>query len=202
MKCIYCDQEKRKESLKSLFLEEDLLCEKCRKELVIKREVSDLEGLKVETFYEYDGLFRSLLLQYKECYDEALKDVFLYDLHLYLRLHYAGYAIAYVPSTKKKREERGFHHLRGIYGSLGLKEAEGLFFREERTQEGRDRSEREKMKGNMIYAGKRYKKILIADDVMTTGSSLSGAYRALKPYAEEVRAVCLSRAVKKKTLSN
>lgn len=95
MRCLYCDGNK--ESLFSLLFEKDCLCKECREQLKIKRRIIDLDGVKVETFYEYEGMFKSLLLQYKECLDEALKDVFLYNLEDYLKLKYRGYEILYVP---------------------------------------------------------------------------------------------------------
>ena len=60
--------------------------------------------MEVETFYDYDGMFKSLLLQYKECLDEALNDVFLYELADYTNLSYWGYRICFIPSSAGKHE--------------------------------------------------------------------------------------------------
>ncbi len=200
-RCIYCDLPIQRETLYSWLIEEDPLCPECRKKLPKQKKITMLEGLPVETFYRYDDFFRGLLLQYKECCDEALKDVFLYRIREELKIRYAAYRILYVPSTKKKKEERGFDHLKKIYAPLRLSEVQGLSLIEEKIQEGKGRKEREAMKDNYRYKGEKQKKVLIVDDVMTTGSSLTGVYRAIQPYAESVRAVCLARVETQKTLS-
>ena len=55
------------------------------------------------------------------------------------------------------------------------------------------------MKNNYIYEGPKLDKVLLVDDVVTTGSSMIGAYNALKNSCNSVKAVSL--AYKKKTLS-
>lgn len=179
MRCIYCQNDIRKIRMKSLFLKYDPLCTDCRKKMKLNRRYIDIDGLKVETFYEYDSLFRSLLLQYKECYDEALKDVFLHEISEYICFRYHGYEIVLIPSSAKKYEERGFNHLELIFESVGLKINHGLKMREELIQEGKNFNERQLMKNNYYYEGEAIRKALIVDDVLTTGASIIGAYRCL-----------------------
>ena len=192
MRCIFCGREKQKESPVSFFLEEDPLCTECRKQLKRHKRVVTVEGMKVLTFCDYEGLYRSLLIQYKECYDEALKDVFLYELNDFINFRYCGYSLALVPGSRKKREERGFDHLELMCGKIRLKRLEGLRMKEEQIQEGRSAAQREKMKDNYIYEGKRMNRVLILDDVMTTGSTLLGIYRALENKADHIRVLSLA----------
>ena len=194
MKCLYCDKKINKYSLYSLFIENDLLCCKCREKMLINRKKFVIDGLKCESFYNYDSLFKTLLLQYKECYDEALKDAFLYKIDVYIKMKYYAYKVVYIPSSKKKIEKRGFDHLRLIFDHLGFKEAGKLILKEDLIQEGKNLKEREKMKSNYLFNGEYHKKILIIDDVCTTGSSLIGAYNALKNYGDDIRAIVLSKA--------
>ena len=135
--------------------------------------------MEVETFYEYDGMFKSLLLQYKECLDEALKDVFLYEIADYINLRYMGYQICFIPSSQKKLEYRGFEHLKMMFEEVKLKELEGLKMKDELCQEGMNLKERMKMLDNFVYEGKQGKRVLLVDDVLTSGSTLLGAYRCL-----------------------
>ena len=88
MKCLYCDAKIYKESLYSLFIEKDKLCSACREKIKQNHQIFIRDGIKIETFYHYDSLFKDLLLQYKECYDEALKDVFLYGVKERIILKY------------------------------------------------------------------------------------------------------------------
>ena len=151
-----------------------------------------IEDLKVESFYEYDGIFKSLLLQYKECCDEALKDVFLYSLKDYIRIRYSGYRILFVPSSAQKRQMRGFDHLELIFEGVRLPKVEGLRMKEDLIQEGKNAKERSRMKDNYFYEGEKLNRVLIVDDVITTGSSLYGVYRAIRDKARHVRALSLA----------
>ena len=74
----------------------------------------------VKSSWEYNDAFRSTLIQYKECYDEALKDVFLYPTRKKIRNYLRGYTLILMPSTKEKLEERGFSHLKFMFSSLKL----------------------------------------------------------------------------------
>jgi len=191
MKCIYCSQE-NKISLKSLFIEEDQLCSVCRNKLKVKRRIVKIEEMEVETFFEYEGIFKSLLIQYKECYDEALKDVFLYDLKDYLFLRYHGYKIAYVLSSSKKLKERGFNHLELMFESLNFRRVEGLSIKEDISQEGKNKKERKQIINNYLYKGEKLDKVLIVDDMLTTGSSLLVVYRTLLPYCMKIKVIALA----------
>lgn len=193
MKCLYCNKKINEYTLYSLFIDEDLLCKKCRNKMKYHHQKFKINDLEVESFYDYDSLFKDILLQYKECYDEALKDVFLYRISDYLKIKYHGYRIAYVLSSKNKVHDRGFNHLKQIYNSLNFKEIKGLEMIEDLCQLNKDYSQRAKMLTNYKYCGNRLNKVLIVDDVFTTGSSLYGVYNALKGKCEKCKAVVLAK---------
>lgn len=194
MRCLFCDENIEKYTLSSLFLEEDCLCYKCRNALKVKREYLNIDGLKIECFYEYDGIFKSMLIQYKECYDEALAPIFLYKLKEYIELKYHNYQILFVPSSKSKIEERGFNHLELIFKDVKLNRVKGLYAKEDLIQEGKSVDERKMMLDNYLYRGDKLNKVLIIDDVLTTGSSVLGVYKAIKPYCNgKIKALSLGR---------
>ncbi|MDY5652581.1 MAG: hypothetical protein SPK79_02520 [Erysipelotrichaceae bacterium] len=193
MKCLYCDREIVTESFYSLLFERDMLCSHCRRELGLRQRRFMLDGVKCEYFYSYNSLFKQLLLQYKECYDEALKDVFLYGIKEKLMIKYYGYKILYVPSSKEKLEQRGFNHLEQIFSVLNLEEVRGLKMKKELCQQNKDLTSRSLMIDNYVYEGKECDKLLIVDDVCTSGSTLKGVFKAVKPYAKEIRALVLAR---------
>ena len=196
MKCLYCDKEYYKENIRSILLEKDKLCPKCRSELKINKRKIKINDLEVRTYFEYDSLFKSILLQYKECYDEALAEIFLYDLKNYLRIRYYDYHIMYVPSSIEKLNQRGFNHLELIFKSLNLPEAKGLKMIKQLSQHNKNIKERNKMIENYIYEGKRYKKVLLVDDVLTTGSSIYGSYKAIENKFDYIN--CLVLGIVKK----
>lgn len=194
MKCIYCDEEIEKIDLKSLFLQEDKLCYKCRNKLKVNKQLIRLENIIVETLYNYDeGIFKDLLIQYKECFDEALWPVFLYMLEDYIYFKYYGYKILFVPSSKEKLSVRGFNHLELMFQNIKLKKVDGLIMKQELVQEGKSFDRRKQMLNNYEYHGNKIDKVLIVDDVLTTGSSVLGVYNAIKPYANKVRVLTLAR---------
>ena len=148
--------------------------------------------MEVETFYDYDGMFKSLLLQYKECLDEALKSVFLYEITDYINLRYFNYKICYIPSSTKKLEYRGFEHLKLMFEEVKLKPLEGLRMKEELCQEGMDLKNRMKMMSNFVYDGKQENKVLLVDDVLTSGSTLLGAYRSLYSNCKRIKVLSVA----------
>lgn len=200
MRCLFCDKKIEKYSLKSILLEEDSICCDCRDLLKVDRKIEKIGDLKIETFFEYEGIYRSLLIQYKECYDEALKDVFLYDIKDYIKLKYFGYQILYVPSSEAKIKERGFNHLELMFDSLHFKKVTGLRSKKELIQEGKSGLVRKQMIDNYLYGGPRLNKVLIVDDMLTTGSSITGVYNTIVPYSNKIK--CLVLASKRKTLSH
>lgn len=194
MRCIYCNNVINKINISSILFEQDKLCVNCCDKLKINKKKINLGSIKVETFYNYDdGIFRDLLIQYKECFDEALSDVFLYSIKDYIRLKYHSYNLLFVPSSSTKKQERGFDHLPLMFKEFKLKQVKGLAMKEDLIQEGKNFNERRQMTNNYVYIGDRLKKVLIIDDVITTGSSLLGVYRAIKPHCDCIRAIALSR---------
>lgn len=195
MHCLYCDEEIKEESLYSIFIKQDGLCLNCRKKMNYKHVVFKNEGLRIESFYDYNSLFKDILLQYKECNDEALKDVFLYKIEDYIKLKYFNYQILYVPSSSIKFEERGFNHLKEIFSPLNLQEVKGLKMKNQLNQVGKPLSGRKEMLNNYIYEGGNLNKVLIVDDVYTTGSSLMGVYKTIKPKCKEIKAIILGKNI-------
>lgn len=194
MRCLYCDKRIDEYSLYDLCFEKDVLCKTCRKAITYKHLKFKIEDMEVETFYRYNSLFKDVLLQYKECYDEALKEVFLYKIKDYIKIKYYGYKILYVPSSKRKLEERGFNHLKLIFDELHFKEVKGLRMINDISQFSKGYLERQQMLDNYIYEGEnKLDKVLIVDDVYTTGSSLKGVYKVMKPYCKVVKALILAK---------
>lgn len=191
MKCIYCDKLINTYSFKSIFLKEDPFCMECREKLIFKKKIINVNGYNVETFCKYDGMFKNLLIQYKECYDEALKDVFLYDIKEYIEFKYHDYYLCLVPSSQNKLKQRGFNHLELMCKNIKLKRIK-LKMINDISQQNKNYNDRKLMENNFVYSGEKVDKVLIFDDVLTTGSSIMGAINALKPYTSKIKIIVLS----------
>ena len=194
-KCLYCDEDYNKNSgIFHILFSKDPLCEKCRAKLKLKRHYIKVNNFKLECFYEYDEFFRSLILQYKECYDEALYPVFLYNLKRYLEMKYHGYTVVWVPSSKSKLLERGFDHMELMLKNIKLKKLNALYQSQDIDQKNKSFKERKaiqqsiSLKAGLILPDK----ILLIDDVVTSGNSITAAYNLLKNEVTELKVLSLS----------
>lgn len=193
MKCKFCDKDINSISLYEILFERDNLCKECRSKLNFKHRIYKYKDIEVEYFYDYNQMFQTLLLQYKECYDEALYDVFLYKIDNYINFRYFNYHLLLAPSSKTKIEKRGFDHLEKMFSSVWLKRVKGLRTINNINQQGKSFFQRRLMEDNYIYDDPRLNRVLIVDDLSTTGSTLRGIYKAIKPYANRVRFLVLAK---------
>ena len=194
MRCLMCGKEMKQGSFRDILFEEDLLCENCRSGWDKRKIEFRLDGIRVRSDYVYNDAFSKCLIQYKECCDEALKDVFLHRIKAQLKRRYRGYALCLMPSSKRKVEERGFHHLKEMYACLGMEMIEPFEKTGDHDQKGAGRKER-----RFMEHGIRLKqdislpdKLLLCDDTITTGSTLKGSLHVLDLNRHHVEIYCVS----------
>ena len=194
MKCLLCGRQMQESSLSDLIFGNDLLCRKCRGEWQRKDIAFLLDGVPLDSFYVYNAAFSACLIQYKECGDEALKDVFLSQVKNRLRRRYRGFTLLMMPSTQKKTEARGFSHLKSMFECLGLPCLEPFEKTEDISQKAMGRSARQEM----ITAIRLKKdiqlpeKIVLCDDTVTTGATLKGALKCLDQKKHTIRICTVS----------
>ena len=134
-----------------------------------------------------------------------MKDVFLDRYLWYLKIKYKDFYIVPLPSYELDDKRRGFNHVIEIYSRLGLPVLDVIKKTKESKQAKKKKRERllaiesfgvqdiERVKG---------KKILIVDDVYTTGSSVKAAITLVKsgkPKYIEVFVVAKNILKKKKS---
>lgn len=169
-------------SLSSL-ISHPLICEKCFSKFrpkFIHFPIGDMDGLAI---YEYDSTIRELIFKFKGCYDIELKDVFLDRYINYLKIRYFGYSIVPLPSYYLDDERRGFNHICEIYNRLNLPILRILEKINNEKQAKKNKKERMKAHKNFVInniSDVKGKKILIVDDVYTTGSSVNAAIGLIK----------------------
>ena len=161
------------------------ICPDCFNKFECIYETFSICNVNVLAIYRYNNFFKSLLYQFKGCNDIELKNVFLEYQRVYLKLKFYGYYIVYIPSSMEDDKKRGFNHVKEMFRSLNLKSIDCLRKKYKFKQSSLSKKEREKIIDKLeVIDGKLItgKKILIVDDVLTTGSSIKAAIKLITKY--------------------
>ncbi len=152
-------------------------------------------------FYPYEEKIRELLYQFKGCYDVELAGVFFDYQRRYLSLRFRGYVIVPIPSSSSSNEARGFNHVIEMAKSIGLPILPLLKKNCDFKQSDLSLEERKKVGDNLSLISKKSlegKKILLLDDVYTTGSTIRACLNllsSLKP--TKLRVLVMAKTKKK-----
>ena len=161
------------------------ICMNCYHEIkpaFIRFKVGKYKALAI---YEYDDRIKKLLYQFKGCFDIEIFDVFLSRYARELRLIYDGFIMVHIPSYKEDDEIREFNHVEEMFKILKLKSLNVLVKTKKVKQANLSFKERKEIKNILdINNGEalRNKKVLIVDDVYTTGSTMAAAISLIEQY--------------------
>lgn len=181
--CKICFEEIKNKSFHSLLFKNNLLCEKCFSQFHAKFIHFDIGEVKALAIYEYDDTIRNNLFVFKGNSDIELKDVFLDRYIWYLKFLYKGYIVVPVPSYQLEDDKRGFNHVVEMYNRLNLPIHKVLIKTKDIKQAKQSRAHRlEAIKNFDIRDVEllKNKKVLIVDDVYTTGASVRAAIELVK----------------------
>ena len=187
--CLWCGRSlKYGSTLKNLFYIDDVLCEKCRQSLSYKPKKIKLGEMEVRGLYVYEGLLRDMMIQYKELYDEALFPVFLWQNRKELMKKYKGYTVVPVPSSAARNRERGFFPVERMFGILGLPVADALYKTDDYQQKNIPKAAKGRIAEHLKLRDMELSdRLLLVDDIMTTGETITAAYNLLKENSKTVK---------------
>ncbi len=152
------------------------LCPKCLSQFERLDWHIDFHHYPLHILYAYNSFFQSLLFQYKGLYDYPLKDAFLCLDKDHFKNQYRDYIIVTAPSFEEDNVIRGFAPVPTIASTFSNQIFTGLYKTEKYKQSNLSYEERSLAKEKIgIRDGEKLKgkKVLIFDDVITSGSTLS-----------------------------
>ena len=154
----------------------------------------------VECFhlYFYTEKIQEILYQFKGCKDYELKTVFLEYYKDYLNYKFKNYIMIPAPSYAKNDEERGFNHVQEIFSVLNLKMMKCIHKTKQVKQADLTTKEREKIGSVLVIDDVNLsgKKILLVDDVFTTGSTIKAMIKLVREKgAKKVKVLLMSKTI-------
>ena len=154
----------------------------------------------VECFhlYFYNEKVQEILYQFKGCYDYELYTVFLEYYYSYLNLKFKGYTVIPAPSSEKSDKERGFNHVEEMFKSLHLKFEKCIHKTKQRKQADLTTKERQKIGEYLLIDNidLSRKKVLLVDDVFTTGSTIKSMIKLVRQKgAKKIKVLLMSKTI-------
>jgi len=181
--CKICFNQINNHSLYSLFHEDNLICEKCFSSLkatFINFKIGNIDSLAI---YNYDDTIKKLIYAFKGCYDYELKDIFLNRYINYLKMKYVGFVIVPIPSSEIDDLKRGFNHVKEMFSALRLPYIDVLRKNTDEKQSSKNSKDRLNIENVLVSENIELlcgKKVLIVDDIYTTGATMFRAIQLVK----------------------
>lgn len=194
-RCLWCGSPLASgRTVSELMFVEDELCGKCRSLLTPISSHVILEDLAVRGLYVYDEAFMKMLVQYKECMDEALQAIFLKPWQDSLRRRYRRATLIPMPSSRSKREKRGFDTIPQLFSGLRLPIVPLLEKTDDFEQQGNAKQRQSAADHIRLIPGVSIPsdQLVLIDDVLTTGSTLRAA-QALLPQTREALVLAVNQ---------
>lgn len=181
--CLICFKKVNITDFCRLFNGKIPICQACQTEMEPKFIKFRVDNHKATSLYDYNPFIRKLIYQYKGCYDYELHQVFLDRYAKEIKLRYFDRMIIPIPSYQNEDEQRGFNHVIETFKSIGLNMLNILEKTEKHKQaisSFKQRKEVYKYLELKSYPDLSKKKVLIVDDVYTTGSTMKSAIHLIE----------------------
>lgn len=181
--CIICFSPLLKDISLYHLIHKSTICTNCIKQFKVINTTISFYHYPLHILYEYNDFFRQLLYQYKGQYDYALKDVFLELYKDQLSTKYKTHIIAVAPSHQDDNQARGFAPIESIARTIFKNVFTGLYKSEKYKQSELSYEQRKTVRNKILIRNKEQlkgKKVLILDDVITSGETLKRCIELIK----------------------
>lgn len=183
--CKSCFKDIKQNSFHELFSSQNFVCSKCILEANPKFKYFDINGVKAISIYDYDEHMKTKMYLYKGCEDYEMKDYFIFPYRLELKILFSKYTIIPIPSYEEDDKKRGYNHVIEAFKCLDLPFLKAIIKTENIKQKELNYEQRQDIHKCFIWNKKieiEGKKILLVDDVCTTGASLKAAINLIKQH--------------------
>ena len=148
-------------------------------------------------FYEYSEFIKRQIYVFKGCFDYEMKDIFLNLFIKEIKMYYQGYTIIPAPSYFKDDETRGFNHVVEVFKQMGLNMCQIIIKTEHFKQAEKSAKERQSIGKHLCLtsnASLSKKKVLIVDDIYTTGATMKSMIKLIETlYPKDIRVLVLAK---------
>ena len=181
--CKLCFKEMDDNSLFNLTHPSVDVCPWCYKEIKPHFFKFKVLGYNAISIYRYDEKIQALLYQFKGCFDFELLNIFFERFSRELSLRYRDYVLVPVPSYKEDDDIREFNHVEEMFKMLNLPMRK-MIAKTKRIKQATSSAKRRKAIKDCLELTdnsdlSKYK-ILLVDDVHTTGSTLKACIHLIE----------------------
>lgn len=185
-------------TLHNLMSKDVSICHDCLLELSPAFIEFKFEGIQCLNIFYYNQKVQEILYQFKGCNDYELRTIFLEYYKCYLNIKFNGYVMVPAPSFEEADEERGFNHVEEMFSVLNLKMEKCIHKTKKVKQADLTSEERKNIKDVLVIddIDFSHKKVLIVDDVFTTGSTVKTMINLVaQKHPKKIKVLLMSKTI-------